>query len=291
MIVDAHLHVWDPTRAPYPWLTSALHPIDRTLLIDDIAADLDHAGVDRVVLVQAADNAADTELMRSEARRHPRRVAGIVAWLPLDDPAALERGIESFAGDPLIVGIRNLIHDREPGWLSGSAQNHALALLAQAGLALDFVTSSAEALGEIPGLAGRHPALRIVIDHLGKPPIGGTAQERLRWRGLLRDAAAHPLVHAKLSGLYPPQGDATAWSVDDIRPFIDDAVEILGPARLMYGSDWPIVVRAGGHHRAHAALTEIIGGWDAADRDAALGGTASAFYRLPSPPTIERTTA
>ena len=94
MIVDAHLHVWDPTRAPYPWLTSALDPSDRTLLIDDIAADLDHAGVDRVVLVQAADNAADTELMRSEARRHPRRVAGIVAWLPLDEPAAGERGVE-----------------------------------------------------------------------------------------------------------------------------------------------------------------------------------------------------
>jgi len=282
MIIDAHLHVWDLTRAPYPWLSDELHPVDRTLLIDDIAPALERAHVDRVVLVQAVDNAADTEVMRSEAARHPDRVAGIVAWLPLDDPDAVEATVSSFAADPLIVGIRNLVHIREPRWLAEAPQDASLALLARAGLPLDFVTGSAHALEEIPGIVERHPDLRIVIDHLGKPPIGGSADDRRVWRRLLADAAAHPLVHAKVSGLYPPSGDMRAWTVDSIRPFIDDAVEVFGVDRLMYGSDWPIAELGGGHERVHDALVEVFGGWSASDREAVLSRTAAAFYRLPA---------
>ncbi len=307
MIIDAHLHVWNPTRAPYPWLTDALHPIDRTLLLDDIAGALDSAGADRVVLVQAADNAADTEVMRAEAAKHPARVAGIVAWLPLDDPAAVEAALPDFAADPLIVGIRNLIHDREPGWLAGEQQDASLTLLEEAGLTLDFVTASPDALAEIPSLLERHPELRIVIDHLGKPPIGGTPEQRTTWRRLLTTAAANPLVHAKLSGLYPAVGDMRTWSVDDVRPFVDDAAEIFGAARLLYGSDWPIADLAGGHRRVHEALLEILGGWSPAERAAVLSASATSFYGLaPAPadeahddtpgdttasPTSERTTA
>lgn len=290
MIVDAHLHVWDPSRAPYPWLTEDLHPLNRTLLIDDIAPDLDRAGVARVVLVQAADNADDTTVMRVEAAHHPDRVAAIVGWLPLDDPDAVEEGLAMFIEDPLLVGVRNLIHEREPGWLSQPAQRASLGLLADAGLSLDFVTGSADALSEIPGILERHPTLRIVIDHLGKPPIGGSPSDRATWRELLAAAAAHPLVHAKVSGLYPPVGDARAWDVDDVRPFVEDAAELLGAERLMYGSDWPIAERAGGHARVHRALLDILDGWGATERAAVLSGTATNFYRF-SRIHSERTTA
>ncbi|WP_425839039.1 amidohydrolase family protein [Microbacterium sp. PA5] len=288
MIVDAHLHVWDPSRASYPWLTAALHPLDRTLLLDDVSAELERAGVDRVVLVQAVDNAGDTAVMRAEAERHPERVAGIVAWLPLDDPDAVARGLEDAGGDPLFVGVRNLIHDREPGWLSQARQSESLGLLARAGVPLDFVTASADALAEIPEILDRHPDLRLVIDHLGKPPIGGSDADRTAWRQSLRVAAAHPLVHAKVSGLYPPVGDPRAWVADDLRPFLDDAAAEFGVDRLMYGSDWPIVERAGGHGLVHAALVELTRGWSVAERDALFAATATTFYRL-QPPIPERT--
>ncbi len=290
MTIDAHLHVWDPTRAAYPWLTPQLHPLDRTIVLDDIVADLDIAGVDRVVLVQAADNAADTAVMRAEAARHPNRVAAIVGWLPLDDPDTTAAGIEEFTTDPLLVGVRNLIHDREPGWITGPAQNASLELLAGAGLTLDFVTASADALGELPGIIERHPDLRIVIDHLGKPPIGGTVGERNAWRSLLASAAQHPLVYAKLSGLYPPSGDARAWTVDLVRPFVEDAREIFGADRLMYGSDWPIAERAGGHRRVHDSFEALTNTWADTELRAVTSGTVAAFYRISETPTIERTT-
>ena len=290
MIIDAHIHTWDPSRASYPWLTAALHPLDRTLLLDDITPALDRAQVDRVVLVQAADNAGDTAVMRAQAERHPDRVAGIVAWLPLDDPPAVAQGLEDWASDRLMVGVRNLIHDRAPRWLSGRRQVESLGLLAGAGVPLDYVTADAAALAEIPSILDRHPDLRLVIDHLGKPPIGGTDVDRTRWRELLRAAAAHPRVHAKVSGLYPPAGDPRAWTTDDLRPFLDDALDVFGIDRLMYGSDWPIAERAGGHRLVHDALVDLTGGWSTADRDDLFATTATTFYGLP-PQTPERTTA
>ncbi|WP_373426990.1 amidohydrolase [Microbacterium sp. SORGH_AS_0888] len=131
--------------------------------------------------------------------------------------------------------------------------------------------------------------MRIAIDHLGKPPIGGTPRERDAWRALARAAAEHPGTVAKLSGLYPPTGDARAWTLEDVRPFVEDAREIFGADRLMYGSDWPIAELAGGHRRVHDALTELTSSWTDGERDAVFSGTATTFYRIPDP--TERTSA
>ncbi|MEU7906482.1 amidohydrolase family protein [Actinoplanes sp. NPDC049118] len=101
------------------------------------------------------------------------------------------------------------------------------------------------------------------------------------WRALLAAAAENPLTHAKLSGLYPATGRLDSWTADTIRPFVDDAVELFGAARLMYGGDWPVSVLAGGYDRVWDALSTVVAGLAPAGRDAILGGTATAFYRLP----------
>jgi len=84
-VIDSHLHVWDLDRADYPWLGPHLAPIDVSLGLDDVRADLRFTGVDGVVLVQAADNAEDTATMFAVADA-AAEVVGVVAWAPLDDP-------------------------------------------------------------------------------------------------------------------------------------------------------------------------------------------------------------
>jgi L-fuconolactonase len=277
--IDAHVHVWDPTRAEYPWLGDGMGDLNRPIGLEELTPTLDRLGIDGVVLVQASDNAEDTALMIESSRRHPE-VVGIVAWAPLDRPEELPEHFARLAGAGRVVGIRNLIHDREPEWLLGPQTDRGLAELARSGYPLDFVTAGPAALAELPVLGQRHPDLDIVIDHLGKPPIGGTAEERLRWRRLLADAAANPRTHAKLSGLYSSTGDLAAWTVDQVRPFVDDALELFGAERLMYGGDWPISVLAGGYDRSWAAMTELLAPLSATERDAILGGTAELFYAI-----------
>jgi L-fuconolactonase len=279
MIIDAHVHVWDPSRASYPWLGPGMGHLDRTIVLDEILPTLRERGINGVVLVQASDDARDTDVMRETAARH-REVVGIVAWSPLDDPRQLALDLDAFSADPLVVGVRNLIHEHPPEWLDRLEVEQGFALLAEHRMPLDFVTASPAALSALPGIGMRHPELTIVIDHLGKPPIGGGRDEYPAWRQLLAECARNPLTVAKVSGLYAARGPMDGWTTAQVRPFVDAALELFGQDRLVYGGDWPISELAGGYARTWEATVDILAELPPAARDAVLGETATRVYRL-----------
>ncbi|CAL9355038.1 amidohydrolase family protein [Streptomyces sp. enrichment culture] len=279
-VVDAHLHVWDPGRAAYDWLGPAMAPVDRAMRLRDARPLLRAAGVTAAVLVQAADNDADTDHMLATAATNPEAV-GVVVWLPLDDPDRAAARLRVLRPDPHVVGVRALIHERsDPDWILRPDVGATLALLADAGLAFDYVTSSPAALRHVPELAARHPGLRLVVDHLGKPPVGGGPEERTEWRRLIAAAARQPGVHAKLSGLYTAAGALDSWTTAQVRPFVGQALELFGPERLMYGGDWPVSVLAGGYARTWEAVGAFLAPLAPAERAAVLGDTAARFYRI-----------
>ena len=277
MIIDAHQHVWDLDRARYAWLGPQHGPIFRTVSQDEVLPELRRCGVDGVVLVQAADEAEDTMLMLETAARHPE-VLAVVAHVPLEDPAGTAARLPALAADPRVVGVRTLVHDRpDPDFLLGPAVQESLALVAAAGLTYDVVGVLPRHLEHVPVLAQRHPDLRLVVDHLGTPPIGRPGVEV--WRTLLSRAAAHPNVFAKVSGLYPAD-DPTGWTTDALRPFVRHAVEQFGPDRLMYGGDWPVSVLAGGYTAVWAGLQPLVAELGPGGARAVLGGTAVRCYGI-----------
>ena len=112
-----------------------------------------------------------------------------MAWLPLAGPGLDEALTERLATGK-VVGVRALIHDMaDTRWVLRDDVAAGLDRVAEAGLAFDVVTSGPAGLALVPLLAARHPSLRIVIDHLGKPPIGADAAALAHWRSLLRAAA------------------------------------------------------------------------------------------------------
>ncbi|KQO10410.1 hypothetical protein ASF06_09615 [Agreia sp. Leaf244] len=278
-IVDAHHHVWDLTAADYPWLGPDAGPLFRSFDLDETAGARQSRGIDAVILVQAADNGEDTAHLLSVARAQSD-VAGVVAWTPLDDSEGTRRRLSAWAdqGAP-VVGIRSLLHERQDTrWILSPAVEDGLRAMADAGMPLDYVTADHHALAHLPELTAQHPDLVVVIDHLGKPPVGGDRHAFDDWRRLLLAAARSPLVRAKLSGLYPADGPLDAWREDDIRPFIDTALEILGPSRLLMGSDWPIAELAGGYERTWDALASAVASLSEGERREVMGGTADRVY-------------
>ncbi len=277
MIIDSHVHVWDPFRANYPWLGDGLGSLNRTISFDEIAPALAERGIGGAVLVQASDNVEDTAVMLEVAARH-LAVLGVVAWTPLDRPEQVAVDLERFGA--IVVGVRNLVHEREREWVLQPAVGESLEVLAAAEVPLDFPTADFAALADIATLGERHPALTIVIDHLGKPPIGGDDAARAAWRGLIAECAANPRTVAKVSGLYASVGPLDSWTVDAVRPFVDDAIDLFGADRLLYGGDWPISELAGGYARTWDAVTVILADQPATEREAILGGTAARVYGL-----------
>lgn len=278
-VVDAHQHFWNPEEGSYDWLGPETPAIHRRFGPDDLLPLLAAAGVQRTVLVQSADNRADTDAMFDVAAGTPE-VAGIVAWVPLDDPEQAAADLAELRQRPGFVGIRNLIHDRaDPDWLLRPDVDAGLGVLEDADVPFDLVAVLPRHLEILDTISERHPQLRIVVDHLGKPPVrGGDLTE---WAGLLARAAENPLVSAKVSGLYPTAGDPLAWSAEDLRPAFCTALELFGADRLMYGGDWPISVLHGGYLKVWEELAVLFAELGEADRADVLGGTAAAFYRIP----------
>jgi L-fuconolactonase len=278
IIIDAHQHVWDLARASYPWLGPELAPIDRTMTFAELKPSLARAGVDATVLVQSADNDEDTALMLDVAGANPE-IAAVVAWVPLDRPKDVTIRLERFHSDTLIVGIRNLIHTiPDPQWLLRPEVDEGLGLLEDADLSFDLVSVLPEHLALVPTLVRRHPRLRIVIDHLAKPPIGLADPEP--WWTLIAEAAASPTVFAKVSGLYSAAADSGSWTPDSVRPYLRRALDCFGADRLMYGGDWPISVLSAGYDRVWDGLTVLFDELPDADRARILGTTALEFYRI-----------
>jgi L-fuconolactonase len=144
-------------------------------------------------------------------------------------------------------------------------------------LTFDYVGILPSHLQHVPVLAQRVPELKIVIDHLGKPPIA--TREFEPWSMLLACAARMPNVFAKVSGLEAGRSDR--WTAADIAPYIDRALELSGPERLMFGSDWPVANLRGGYGKVWHETMRALEGLSPDEQHRVLGGTAIAFYNLP----------
>jgi L-fuconolactonase len=277
VVIDAHLHLWNTGRLRYEWLQRPENAaINRTFGFEEFSARAAAAGVDRAVLVQADDSAADTEAMFEVAAAHPE-IAGVVAWVPLDQPDEAAAQLDRLQARPGFAGIRNLIHDQpDPDWLLRPAVGEGLALLEGRGIPFDVISVLPRHLSHVPVLSERYPALWMVLDHLSHPPLGGA--DTSQWRSLVTAAAGNPLVFAKVSGLYPPD---QSWTAEDLRDVVEFAVELFGPDRLMFGSDWPVAELGGGYAKVTAELFTLIGQLHPAGREGVLGGTARRFYALP----------
>ena len=276
MILDSHLHVWDLDRSPYSWIDRDVPPFNRTFTFDEVAPQLAANGVDAVILVQADDDHRDTDLMLEVAAARPE-VVGVVAYVQLESSYA-EVHLEELLTEPYVVGIRNLIHDRaDPDWVLRPDVDETLGLLEQAGVPWDHVAVLPRHLEHVATISARHPDLRIVIDHLAKPPIGESSREP--WWSLIAVAAENPHVHAKISGLYPG-ADPASWTVEGLRPFVDRALDVFGPSRLMYGGDWPVSIPAGGYGPVLDGLRTVLADLTAGEADDVWSGTARRVYHL-----------
>lgn len=275
--IDAHLHLWDPQLGVYSWLTPDLGPIHDRFTAAQARAELDAAGVDLAVLVQAADDPLDTAAMLAVADAHPW-VAGVVGWIDLEDPARADAELDRLLEHPALCGVRQLVHDDpRPDVYALPAVRNTAATLARRGLPLDIPDAFPRDLAAATELAHAVDGLTVVLDHLGKPPRGTGDWER--WKHELAAFAAAPGTVAKISGL----ACATApLTVEALRPTIEHALDCFGADRLMLGSDWPITVATLGYQGTHDVLGSALDAvlTSAGEQAALRGDTARRVYRL-----------
>ncbi|GAB3162323.1 amidohydrolase family protein [Myceligenerans halotolerans] len=271
-VIDTHLHLWDLGRSSYAWLTPELGPLHRDFAPHEAEAELRAAGVDAAVLVQADDTADDTRFMLDVARAHDW-VAGVVGWVPLDHEPGTAAALEELAAEPLLRGIRHLVHDDPRDDFFDLPQVRAsLGRVADHGLVLDVPDAWPRHLQATARLARDLPQLTVVLDHLGKPPLGGDLGA---WRVEFDRLAAAPNSVVKFSGLHLPGAPFTTAVVGHL---LDIALEAFGADRIMYGGDWPMSVPHGGYRPTWEVMRACLDRLTPGERDAILGGNAERIY-------------
>jgi L-fuconolactonase len=280
MIIDAHQHYWQPARGDYGWLAHAPTSLQRSFLPADLQAERKAAGVTFSVLVQAAPSEAETRYL-FELAQLDSSVIGVVGWVDMEAPDVGDR-IDALIrdGGGLLCGLRPMAQDMaDPDWLAKPSLDHAFDWIQDRGLSFDALVG----MPQIPALCRRlrrHPQLRVVLDHAGKPAIG---DERFdQWTAWIDELAQHPSLHCKLSGLLTLLGEP--MHEDAIEPYVADLFSHFGAERLMWGSDWPVLDLNGDYERWHASAQRLLAALSDEERNAVFGGNAAAFYRLPANP-------
>jgi L-fuconolactonase len=276
MPIDAHHHYWDPARGDYGWLTPELKILYRSFGPEHLKPWRERAGIERTVVVQAAPTVEETHYLLGMARDEPS-IAGVVGWVPLLSPTAAEV-IESLAREPKFKGVRPMLQDLpDDTWIANPDLAPAIEALIAHDLAFDALIY-ARHVEHIETFAARFPALRIVVDHGAKPPIRyGSAGYQL-WADAVTRLAQLPQIHCKLSGLATEA--SPGWTEDTLRPYVEHLLKSFGPARLMWGSDWPVLDLNGDYLLWHSVATTLLASLSDDEREAVFGGNAAAFYRL-----------
>lgn len=274
MRIDSHHHVWTRARGDYDWLTPDLGPLWADFTLADLAPELDAAGIGGTVLVQAAPTLAETDFLLGIASADPR-VRAVVGWADLAAPDA-SATVAALAARPKLAGLRPMLQDlADDRWILRPEVAPALAAMARHGLRFDALVHPRH-LAVLVELRQRHPALPMVVDHGGKPDLAGG--DLAAWRRDLAAVAADGVTCCKLSGLVTEAG--AGWAVETLRPAVETILELFGPDRVMWGSDWPVLLLAGTYAGWVEATATLLAPLAAAERAAIMGGTAARFYGL-----------
>ena len=226
------------------------------------------------MLVQAAPTPAETEFLLGIAAATPF-VAGVVGWVDFESPD-VRQAVESLARNPNLLGLRPMLQDLpDDAWIARPAIAPAFEAMEGVGLRFDALVKPRH-LPHLARLLSRRPELTAVIDHGAKPDIA--AGELSGWAASMRAIARDTGACCKLSGLVTEA--SLDWREEDLRPFTDVLIDAFGAARLMWGSDWPVVNEAGGYAAWRATAEALTAGCSEDERSLIFGGTAATFYGI-----------
>lgn len=277
MIIDSHVHFWDPARNDDILIVRRESAMRRCFYPQQLRPLLDAAGVARCVVIQSAPQVSETRHLL-ELVRGLDWIHGVVGWVDLERADVAHTLAELRAGGPL-AGVRVMLHRLDDEhWIARAAVRRGLRTLAAAGLSLDLITEPRHIAAVREALVAV-PELRAIVNHGATPPIATGAIEP--WATALTQLARDTAAWCKLSGLREVAG--TDPSDERVLPFAARMLGAFGPHRLLYASNWPVCDLAGSYATWWTSIHSILDrlGVRGADRDAIFGGNAERAYRIP----------
>lgn len=292
-ITDAHHHLWDLSHCHYPWLMERgvkrffgdPAPIQSNYLVKDLRQDFADLPVTKSVHVQVGvaleDSLNETRWLQkcNDLNDLPNAIVGFADLCDPSLPHVLAEQEESAS----LRGIRQIVgrsseEDAKTGsntLLSDPAFMEGVRELARRDLSFDLQLTP-PLMSEAAKIFGKVGGLNVALCHAGSPSDFSEAG-LAHWRQGLVALAELPGMICKLSGFGMFNHE---WDIAHIRALILTAIEIFGPERIAFGSNFPVDKLYASYDRTMRAYLEVVQDFSRYEIDAMFAGNADKFYRI-----------
>lgn len=279
-IVDTHVHLWNPRRFRMAWIDGN-EVLDRAYELNDYREHARDVNVEAIVYMEVA--AAPHYMLHEaqwanvQAEREPW-LRAIVAHAPLEDGEPVRSHLEALrAVGPRIKAVRRVLeNEQDPRFCLRPDFVRGVRMLGEFGFMFHICVLHHQLPGAIE-LVRQRPEIGFILDHIGKPDIKNGVLDP--WRAHVRELASTPNVSCKISGLVT-EADHKRWTTDDLRPYVEHVIECFGEDRVLFGSDFPVLLQAASYPRWIAALAEITNDLSDAAKRKLWAGNARRIYEF-----------
>lgn len=274
MKVDTHVHFWQYDKKRDAWITDEMKILQEDYLPGKIKGTLDRNGIDACVAVQADQSELETHYLVELAKSN-NFIRGVVGWIDLQSPE-LDKRLEYFSQYKIIKGWRHVVQGEPDDFLLNKNFQDGVRKTQDYGYTYDILIYHRQLPAAIE-FVKQFPEMKLVIDHCAKP---GIALKKIdEWATNIRTIARHPNVYCKLSGLLT-EARWKEWSPAEIYPYLDVVFEAFGTDRLMFGSDWPVLLLSGIYVQWKSMLEKYMENYTSEDKEKVFGLNAIQFYGL-----------
>lgn len=248
-LVDTHLHLWDLSEMDYPWLKGVDNPLAKNYLLPDYQQASETFPISKMVFVECGripeQYLQEVDWVLKQSENDPR-IAGMVAYFPLENGEKSWGAMEVMAERKIVRGIRKAPMSGHSGFLRG------MELLKGFDWSYDLNVNSRK-FADVFALVKRFPEQVFILNHLANPDIENGDWKA--WANALAPFASMEQVYCKISGMLTKAGES--WELSDLQPYFDTVLEVFGPDRVVFGGDWPVLLRAGTYSEWMAAFYSL----------------------------------
>lgn len=274
MNIDSHVHFWKFDKKRDAWITDDMKILQQDYLPEHIALTFKRNDIDGCVAVQADSSELETRFLAELAKTHPI-IKGVVGWIDLQADNAEEQ-LQRFVEYKIIKGYRHIVQSEPDDFLLDKKFQHGINLLEQYDYTYDILIYPKQLKATI-AFVSKFPDQKFIIDHCAKPFIKNKDIDD--WKILMKEVSQFPNVYCKLSGLLT-EAKWKEWSAADFYPYLDVVFNSFGTDRLLFGSDWPVMLLSGIYVQWKSLLEKYMEQFEIEDKEKIFGLNAIEFYNL-----------
>lgn len=273
-MIDSHVHFWQFDPVKDAWINEEMAVLQRNFSPADYDALQAENGINGCVAVQADQSEQETAFLVDLARHNPV-IKGVVGWIDLQSKV-IEEKLSFYAKEPLIKGWRHIVQAENEGFLLQNEFIRGVKALKKHDYTYDILVKHSQ-LPEVIQFIEQLGEQALIIDHCAKPDL--SSGDISAWATHMKTIAQASHVYVKLSGLLT-EGD---WFNPDkqlIFRCLDVVFERFGTERLVFGSDWPVVLLSNNYSYWLQMVSEYMQQFSKQEQQLVFGDNATKFYKL-----------